>query len=300
MKNFDVIIIGSGIGGLISAGLLASKGLKPLVIEAHKSPGGYLSSFRRKDFIFDSAVDCISGTGPEGIIGRVMSLLDIDTDIDFLQVEPVRRSIFPDFDIDVYGDINAYIDMLISHFPSESKGIMDFFKMAGRIHDDVLTNIDIFSETYSAAFKIYPDIIKCRNITYENALKEYTSDPRLQAVLSDRCPFMGLPPSKVAALPMIMLMMSYFRLGAYRPRGGFQKLSDLFVEGIRKKGGTVILGNEIKKIIYHKGLCEGVVCESGDEYTCRSLISNTDYVSTFSRLLGDEYSDMAAVSYTHL
>ena len=48
MKEYDVIIIGSGIGGLVSAGLLASQGMKPLVVEAHTRPGGYLSSFRRR------------------------------------------------------------------------------------------------------------------------------------------------------------------------------------------------------------------------------------------------------------
>ena len=53
MKDFDAIVIGSGIGGLISAGILSSKGLKTMLIEKHVTPGGYLSSFKRKGFIFD-------------------------------------------------------------------------------------------------------------------------------------------------------------------------------------------------------------------------------------------------------
>ena len=57
MKDFDVIVIGSGIGGLVSAGMLTSQGLKTLMIERHITPGGYLSSFRKKGFVFDSAVD---------------------------------------------------------------------------------------------------------------------------------------------------------------------------------------------------------------------------------------------------
>ncbi|MEN8263124.1 MAG: NAD(P)/FAD-dependent oxidoreductase [Nitrospirota bacterium] len=293
MKDFDVIIIGSGIGGLISAGLIASKGLKPLVIEAHRSPGGYISSFRRRDFIFDSAVDCISGTGPDGIIGKVLSLLNADSNIDFLKVEPVRRSIFPDFDIDVYGDLNAYIELLISFFPYEAMGIRDFFKMAGKLYDNVMANIDIFSGDYAKTFKIYPDIIESRNTTYEKILRRYIADPKLLAVLSDRCPFIGLPPSEVAALPMIMLIMSYFRLGAYRPRGGFQKLSDILVEGIRNKCGTVILGNAVKKIIFNSSSCQGVICKNGDEYTARHLISNADLTGTFSNLLGGEYIEAA-------
>jgi phytoene dehydrogenase-like protein len=293
MKDFDVIIIGSGIGGLVSAGLLASKGMRPLVIEAHKSPGGYVSSFKRREYIFDSAVDCISGVGPDGLIGRVLSLLDVDNEMDFLQVEPIRRSIFPDFNVDVYSDLNMYIEELISLFPAESGGIKEFFKMACRVYDDVLLNIDIFSEGRSGGFKISADVIWLKNSAYENILKEYVSDPRLIAVLSDRCPFIGLSPSKVSAFQMIMLVMSYFKLGAYRPRGGFQRLSDVLVKGIRKKGGKVILGNETKRIIYDGADCQGVICKSGDEYKGRYIISNGDFINTFSNLLGGKYADMA-------
>ncbi len=291
MRDFDVIIIGSGVGGLISAGLLASKGLKPLVIEARTSPGGYLSSFKRKALIFDSAVDCISGTNPDGIIGRVLSFLNVDREIEFLPIEPIRRSIFPDFNVDVSGDLNDYIENLTTLFPAESSGIRDFLNMADRVSNDVLTSIDIFSGNEST-FLISPDAIKLKNITYEDALREYISESRLRAALSDRCPFIGISPSRVAALSMIMLMMSYFKFGAYRPRGGFQRLSNLIVEGINRKGGKVIFANETKKIIHEGEYCQGVVCESGDEYECNYLISNADYVTTFSSLLGDGYTNI--------
>lgn len=293
MKDFDVIVIGSGIGGLISAGLVASQGMRPLVIEAHKSPGGYVSSFKRQGFIFDSAVDCISGTGPDGIIGRVLSLLDAESDLDFLRVEPVRRSMFPDFNVDVHSDLKIYVEELISLFPAESGGIRNFFKAAGRVYEDVLAHIDIFSESRPGTLNISPDVIKLKNAAYEDMLREYVSDPRLIAVLSDRCPFIGLPPSEVSALQMIMLIMSYFRLGAYRPAGGFQRLSDALVKGIKKMGGRVILGNEVKRIIHDSRSCSGVVCKNGDEFTCRYLISNGDYINTFSSLLGGTYADMA-------
>jgi phytoene dehydrogenase-like protein len=292
MKEFDVIIIGSGIGGLVSAGLLVSQGLKPLVVEAHTRPGGYLSSFRRNEYIFDSAVDCISGTGPDGLIGRVLSLLDVVPQIEFLPVEPIRRSMFPDFDVDVCGDIEEYKKNLKRLFPHEGKGINDFFRMTGRIYEEVVSSITLFAGN-NRSIAISHDAVKLMNMTYEDILKDYISDPRLRAVLADRCPFIGLSPSSVAALPMIMLVMSYFRLGAFRPRGGFQELPDLIVGAIKDRGGDVILGNEIKKIILDGDRCQRVLCESGDEYYCKYLIANSDYIHTFSNLLGGGYRDMA-------
>lgn len=292
MNDFDVIVIGSGIGGLVSAALLVSHGLKPLIVEAHTRPGGYLSSFRRNEYIFDTAVDCISGTGPDGIIGRVLSLLDVASQIEFLPLEPIRRSMFPDFDVDVCGDIEEYKKNLVRLFPHERKGINDFFKMTVRVYEEVMDNIGLFLRN-KTSIAISPDVVKLRNMTYEDILKDYISDPRLSAVLSDRCPFIGLSPLSVAALPMIMLVTSYFRLGASRPRGGFQGLPDLIAGAIKERGGDVILGNEIKKIIVDGDLCQRVLCENGDEYCCKYLIANSDYIHTFSNLLGGEYRHIA-------
>ena len=61
MSRWDAVVIGSGIGGLCCAGALAARGRKVLVLEQGASPGGYLTSFRRGDFTFDSAVDCFAG-----------------------------------------------------------------------------------------------------------------------------------------------------------------------------------------------------------------------------------------------
>ncbi len=117
------------------------------------------------------------------------------------------------------------------------------------------------------------------------------SDYRLKAVLSDRCPFIGLAPKDVSALQMIMLVISYFKLGAYRPRGGYQKLADALTKGIINAGGQVLLGTRVNKITHDGKQCNGVICNEGNEYKCKYLISNADYIDTFSHLLGGEYED---------
>ncbi len=55
-EEFEAIIIGSGLGGLICANYLAKEGLKTLVLEQHFIPGGYCTSFKRGEFLFDSAI----------------------------------------------------------------------------------------------------------------------------------------------------------------------------------------------------------------------------------------------------
>ena len=65
-KTFDAIIIGSGIGGLVTASQLASKGAKVLVLEKYIIPGGSGGSFKRKGYTFDVGASMIFGFGKEG------------------------------------------------------------------------------------------------------------------------------------------------------------------------------------------------------------------------------------------
>jgi phytoene dehydrogenase-like protein len=90
---------------------------------------------------------------------------------------------------------------------------------------------------------------------------------------------------------MIAMIMSYFKLGAYRSYGGFQVLSDRLVEGIRAKGGEVFFGRRVERILMSRdGLCQGVRCENGETYMADNVVSNADYARTFTTLLGDAYS----------
>ena len=79
MDNFDVVIIGSGIGGLCCGGLLASRGKKVLICESHNQPGGVAHSFNKKGYKFESGpslwngLESISNTSP---LGQILHILE--------------------------------------------------------------------------------------------------------------------------------------------------------------------------------------------------------------------------------
>ncbi|HMK60008.1 MAG TPA: NAD(P)/FAD-dependent oxidoreductase [Dissulfurispiraceae bacterium] len=295
MKNYDVIVIGSGIGGLVSAGILASGGMKPLVIEKHTSPGGYVSSFRRSGFLFDSVLDCISGAGPGGLINRVLRLLNIDNEVRFHKVDPVRVSRFPDLNVVVDADLRAYKERLVELFPCEASAIEEFVKTISSAYSQMESALQVIISGTSRLDILTPDFLQLMDTSYSDMLSAYFHDHRLRAALSDRCPFMGLPPDGVSSAAMINLMMSYFKLGAYRPEGGFQQLSDLIVQGIQKMGGDIVLADGVDQILFNeKNDCRGVRCDSGKEYTSRYVVSNADFIETFSNLIGGKYAELAS------
>jgi len=124
--DYDVIVLGAGIAGLICGTFLAKSGKKVLIIEQHSIPGGYCTSFKRKGFIFDAAVHHIGGCGKWSVVGRCLKELDIK--INFIQLDPMDSINFPSFSVDIPAEIDDYVNLLKKKFPSESEKLSLFFK----------------------------------------------------------------------------------------------------------------------------------------------------------------------------
>ncbi|MFQ5901907.1 MAG: phytoene desaturase family protein, partial [Thermodesulfobacteriota bacterium] len=104
-------------------------------------------------------------------------------------------------------------------------------------------------------------------------------------------PFLGLPPSKVSAVGMCALIMSYFDSGAYRTIGGCQKLVDTLVKGIKKNGGSMLFNSKASYIPLENNRAIAVRTSDGTEYTANSVVSNIDFFQTFTRLLDRDSSN---------
>ncbi|WP_420266339.1 phytoene desaturase family protein [Candidatus Magnetominusculus dajiuhuensis] len=288
--DYDAIVIGSGMGGLAAAAVTSAAGLRTLVVEKNPVAGGYLSSFKRGGYLFDSTIDCIAGAGQGGLIYKLLELTGVRDNIEFLQIKPIRLSIFPDLEVTVDSSAADYEDRLKRLFPHETVGIEALFKTMERTFRALMLVMELSALTGGGfASGAASGMLRLQDISYGDFLKDYVHDGRLIAVLSDRCPFIGLPPSRVSALTMITLIMSYFQFGAYRPGGGTQRLANVLVDGVKNKGGTVITSAAAKGIVLDGAKAAGVLLENGAGYRSKYVISGCDYYETFHGLIGAGY-----------
>jgi phytoene dehydrogenase-like protein len=292
----DAVVIGSGIGGLACAGTLSARGRRVIVLEQAATPGGYLASFRRDGFVFDAAVDCVAGLDPDGLITWILRSLGVELELGLVRLDPIRYSRYPGLEVSVDADMQMYIERLSALFPSERQGILSHFRRMETIYSDVERELQSVRE--GAGSKAFPSsFARYGDATYSDLLREDIADRRLAAILSDRCPFLGISPHRVSAIRLTTLVMSYFRSGAYRPVGGHQRLADALVKGIRGKGGTFLPGRAARRILVERGRCVGVETEDGERFHARHVVSNADPHETFSLLLAGAPLETTSTRY---
>ena len=127
--NWDAVVIGSGLGGLVTATQLAAKGAKVLVLERYTIPGGSGGSFKRKGYTFDVGASMIFGFGEKGYTNLLTrALADVEEQIEKIP-DPAQLEYHLPNKLNIVVDRNydQFISDLTSCFPHEEKGIKQFY-----------------------------------------------------------------------------------------------------------------------------------------------------------------------------
>ena len=130
MKKYDFVIIGSGLGGLCAAIILAKENKKVLVLEQHFKPGGYLHSFKRHGWQFETGFHFSPELGDSQILQMYWQYLGV---LDKIELVPYNREHFhslhfPDFHLDLHSGIDSLQELLNKTFPDEKRAIDLFLK----------------------------------------------------------------------------------------------------------------------------------------------------------------------------
>ena len=156
-EKFDAIVIGSGIGGLVTATQLAAKGLKVLVLEKYIIPGGSGGSFKRKGYTFDVGASMIFGFGKEGYTNLLTrALRDVNEKCETIP-DPVQLEYHlpGNFNISVDKNYEDFISKLSERFPKERKGIKKFYGACSNVFNclDSMPLLSIEDPNY--LFKVF-------------------------------------------------------------------------------------------------------------------------------------------------
>ncbi|MBA7646165.1 4,4'-diapophytoene desaturase (4,4'-diapolycopene-forming) [subsurface metagenome] len=288
-EEYDVIVIGAGIGGLACASLLAKAGMQVLVVEQSSRPGGYVGSFKKKGFTFDCAAHFVTGCHKNGVIGKLLRELKVEREIKFIKVKAPVRFIFPDFEFSFsLNDLEGAERIIKERFPQEAKNLDRYKETLDRIGQEIIKVGSSFSIWKMSFFPLlFPSLFKYRNYTVRKLMDEHFTDERLKTILSISP--VTVPPSKASLLMAAVLKVESQEAGIYYPKGGMQSFTNVLVRGLKKYKGELLLNTLITKILIDKGKVQGVKLADGRRIKATYVISNASLQQTFYKLVGKKY-----------
>lgn len=289
---YDVIVIGAGGGGISAAAKLALGGMKVLVIEQHDKVGGYMTAFERGDYRFEVSLHAMDGMGRE-----LFPKLGIEDKVKPIKLDPVYRSVFPDFTFDVPADPRLYRQRLKEAFPHEAHGIDKLFDDLERIYQGMrcLANLWERKDTASTIWKIlkrptmFWPMIKYWDKTCSEMLADYIHDEKLVALFVQLMAYTGTSADRVSGMFFAMMWVSYHHVGFYYFEGGSQAVTNALAEVVEENGGDILLSTLATKILIENGAAVGVQTKDGRTFKCRYVVSNANALDTFFKMVGREH-----------
>jgi all-trans-retinol 13,14-reductase len=268
MKKYDVVIIGSGLGGLLCGYILCKQGYSVIILEKSPVIGGCLQSFKRNGYLFDTGMHYIGSMEEGQLLNRFWHYFQLYDKI------PLRKLDENAFDIISYKGqryssamgYDNYVEHLSEIFPKERKSLNDYVNLLQKIATS--SPLSRLEESDNLQ-PLNTDYVKRSVNEY---LDEITSNNTLRSVIAGNLPLYGGIYGKTPFYIHAFIHNSYIQ-GAYRIVGGCQAIANNLEESIRKMGGIV---NTNSKVISLKGIekVEKAITEDGEIYEGKQYISD--------------------------
>ncbi len=293
-RDFDVIVIGSGIGGLTLAALRAKlRHQRVLVLEQHFTAGGFTHGFERQGkYHWDVGLHYV-GDMAKGNTGRAVFDFLTDGQLQWQKMpDPFEKFVYPDFTFAVHANPQQFQADLIRQFPQERAAIQRYFK-----------------DVHRAAFwfgahtmrELLPGLLQpllglglrwlgaIARQTTQQYLERHFQDPKLRALLASQWGDYGLPPSQ-SCFGVHSLIVTHYLNGGWYPVGGGKAIAQTIVPVIERAGGRVLTRQRVTEILVESGVAVGVQVQNGTQtaletYRAPIIVSDAGAFNTYMKLI---------------
>jgi len=267
--KYDVVIIGSGLGGLLCGTILSKEGYRVCIIEKNTKTGGCLQSMCRSGHAFNTGIHYMGSLDEGQILHQYYKYFGLNGKIE------VQRLDEDEFDVIGFGDKgdtyslamgSAFVDSVAKRFPGERRALKQY---AAKLKDACM------SLPFYALEEKQSDAVFDNPYLETNAdqyLCSLTNNKRLQQVLRINDLMYGIHSDKTSLLLYSLINHSFIE-SAWRMAGNSEQISTTLSEGIRAAGGTIICSRTAVRLTVEKGIAKAVTLHTGEEIEGTQFIS---------------------------
>ncbi|MEO0457127.1 MAG: NAD(P)/FAD-dependent oxidoreductase [Cyanobacteria bacterium P01_A01_bin.114] len=298
MPSFDVIIIGSGLGGLTAGALLARYGRRVLVFESHSLPGGAAHAFQRQGFTFDSGPSFYCGLADPDSCNPLRQIFEVlDESIEAVPYDPLGHYHFPDRTFPVYSDSNQYRQALAEVSPQAAREFAQLEARMLQLYEPLraiptlalradwklaLTLLQRYPQTMVSLLPRLADLGRSMGDFVDQTVR----DPWLRRLLDLECFLLsGMKAHETVAPEMAFMFGERANSVVDYPTGGSGAIVDALVRALKRWGGELRLGSPVDQIWVERNQVKGVQLKNGSRVDAPMVISNATLWDTYTKLL---------------
>lgn len=235
---YDVLVLGAGWGGLVTAALLAKKGKRVCIVEAQARAGGCGRSFNLGAFSFSAEMQYLMGCGPDGVVSEWLRALDLQEEVTFNEMDRdgYDRIELPGFSFRIPHDPLELQKALRRAFPDELQKIDAIFTVLFGIHAET-DGLHFHSALLLHPFE-FKDALLYGPWPAKRVFEHFGLSPKLRAVLAGQCGDIGLGPREEPFFALQAVLFGYCE-SAHFPKKGMGHFVEAVTSSILENQGTI-------------------------------------------------------------
>jgi phytoene dehydrogenase-like protein len=266
-RNFDAIVIGSGLGGLVAGALFARAGQEVLVLERNQNFGGAATIYHHGALAIEASLHEIDGLDAADAKVPILRALGLDRDVPFVDVgdlHEVRSPLFEKPFVMPHG-LDAALASSKAHFPQQAKGLEQYFERIEAVRHAIATMSEHQDDrgwwmlnAPTLPWRLWP-LIRDRHATLSEVFgRLFGNDEAVKLALASNLGYYTDNPDTMPFIRFAIPQASYLMGGGHYIRGGSKVLTDRLVAIIREAGGEVEAGREVESILLDGDHARGV------------------------------------------